>query len=166
MVVRTQCAKGSVNALYAIGRELMELGLVSGLDMTTECAVAKLSYLFGNKVSSDDFSRMMSQDVRGEVTDIIKPTFSGYQDNFIKAISDTMKISTEYDGLKEALYPTILCYAADFGYITVLEEMKKIGANFDSGDYEGRTPLHVAAKKGQVDVINYLIEQRNFYIHG
>jgi 60kDa lysophospholipase len=161
MVVRTQCTKGSVNALYAIGRELMELGLVSGLDMTIECAITKMSYLFGNNIRGEEFTKAMTQDLRGEVTDIIKPTFSGYQDNFIKAISDTMKISTEYDGLKEALYPTIMCYAADFGYISVLEEMKKIGANFDSGDYEGRTPLHVAAKKGQVEVINYLIEQRN-----
>lgn len=31
--------------MYAIGKELAELGVVSGLDMTVECAIAKLSYL-------------------------------------------------------------------------------------------------------------------------
>lgn len=31
-----------------------------------------------------------------------------------------MQQSTEYDGLKEALYPTIMCYASDFGYTSVL----------------------------------------------
>ncbi len=126
----------------------MELGIISGLDMTVECAVTKLSFLIGNKFSGEDITKYMMTDMRGEVTDIIKPTFHGHQDNFIKAISDTMKMSTEYDGLKEALYPTIMGYAADLGYISVLEEMKKIGANFEIGDYEGRTPLHIAAKKG------------------
>lgn len=159
--MRTQCNKGSVNALYAIGRELMGLGLISGLDMTMESSVTKLSYLLGNGIHGDQLTTLMQQDLRGELTDVIKPMFSGYQDNFIKAIADTMKMSTEYDGLKEALYPTIMCYAADFGYTTVLEEMKKIGGNFELGDYEGRTPLHVAAKKGQIDVINYLIGQGN-----
>mmetsp|Transcript_20073 Transcript_20073/g.17172 ORF Transcript_20073/g.17172 Transcript_20073/m.17172 type:complete len:82 (-) Transcript_20073:475-720(-) len=71
-----------------------------------------------------------------------------------------MKMSTEYDGLKEALYPTIMCYASDLGYTSVLEEMKKIGAKLDSGDYEGRTSLHIAAKKGKIEVVKYLIAEK------
>lgn len=34
--------------MYAIGKQLMDLGIISGLDMTIECSVAKLSYLLGN----------------------------------------------------------------------------------------------------------------------
>lgn len=47
IVITSQCGKGTVNTLYAIGRQVKELGIVSGLDMTLECAVAKLSYLLG-----------------------------------------------------------------------------------------------------------------------
>ena len=52
IVVISQCQKGTVNALYAVGRQVKELGIMTGLDMTLECAVAKLSYLLG-KVSYD-----------------------------------------------------------------------------------------------------------------
>jgi len=47
IVIISQCSRGTVNDLYSIGRQIKELGVVSGLDMTLECTVAKLSYLLG-----------------------------------------------------------------------------------------------------------------------
>jgi len=98
------------------------------------------------------------------LTELHPPNFHGAQDNFIKAISDALTISTEYEPLKNAVFPTIMCYAADFGYKSILKEVKKFGGNLESGDYEGRTPLHIAARKGHIKLIKYLIgEGNNFF---
>jgi len=68
-------------------------------------------------------------------------------DNFIKALADTMKIGTEYSHLKQAIFPSIINYASDYGYVSVLEELKKNGANFEHGDIYERSPAHIAARK-------------------
>jgi len=101
----------------------------------------------------------MHKDLRAELTEILPPSFQGHQDTFIKSISDAINMSTEHEALKDALFPTIMCYAADFGYISVLQEVKKFGADLKSGDYEGRTPLHIAAKKGHTEVVTFLINE-------
>lgn len=108
----------------------------------------------------------MNKDLRAELTEILPPDFQGHQDTFIRAISDAINMSSEHEALKEALFPTIMCYAADFGYISVLQEVKKFGTDLKSGDYEGRTPLHIAAKKGNVEVIQYLISEGIHYLRG
>jgi len=110
-------------------------------------------------LSQKEIVAEVQNDLRGELTEIVPPNFHVSQDTFIKAISDALNISTEYEPLKNAVFPTIMCYAADFGYMSVLKEVKKFGGSLESGDYEGRTPLHIAARKGHVNLIRYLIEE-------
>lgn len=44
----TQCLSGTVNMdIYATGKALEKAGVVSGTDITTESALAKLFYLMG-----------------------------------------------------------------------------------------------------------------------
>jgi L-asparaginase len=65
----TQCLKGSVNLRdYVTGSVLAEAGVISGLDMTTEAALAKLFYLFKKDYSIDVIKRLMKTNLRGELT--------------------------------------------------------------------------------------------------
>ncbi len=66
----TQCLEGSVEpGRYETGKHLLEAGVISGGDMTTEAALAKTGYLLGKGVSDKTFRRVMGQSLRGEITE-------------------------------------------------------------------------------------------------
>lgn len=65
----TQCTAGSVEMhRYATGHKLLEIGIVSGFDSTTESAVAKLMFLFGHGLSPEQVKEHMYCSLIGEVT--------------------------------------------------------------------------------------------------
>ncbi|MDD2247494.1 MAG: asparaginase [Proteiniphilum sp.] len=65
----TQCLYGSVEMhRYENGQRLEKLGVVSGYDITTEAALAKLMILFGQGKTPTEVSRLMSVSLRGELT--------------------------------------------------------------------------------------------------
>jgi len=65
----TQCASGSVDmSRYQAGQELKNLGVLSGNDITTEAAVAKLMFLFGQGMGSEEVKRNMQVSFAGEMT--------------------------------------------------------------------------------------------------
>ncbi|MBQ7387055.1 MAG: asparaginase [Clostridia bacterium] len=69
ITVCSQCPAGSVSlGTYEASSALKRAGAVSGLDMTTEAAVAKLYYLFSLGYSADVIKRRMEESLRGELT--------------------------------------------------------------------------------------------------
>jgi L-asparaginase len=54
--------------LYSTGQALREAGVVSGYDMTTEAALAKLYYLFEEGHAADQVGRLVQKNLRGELT--------------------------------------------------------------------------------------------------
>ncbi|MBR1788605.1 MAG: type I asparaginase [Bacteroidaceae bacterium] len=66
----TQCDAGAVEmGLYETGNQLLRAGVVSGGDMTVECAVTKLMYLLAQGLPPDEVRRLMAHSLAGEVTE-------------------------------------------------------------------------------------------------
>lgn len=65
----TQCIAGSVMmGQYETSEKLKKIGLVSGKDITTEAAVAKLMYLLGKDLSPKVFKTIFETSLRGEMS--------------------------------------------------------------------------------------------------
>ncbi len=67
ITVCSQCPQGTVTlGAYETSSALKDAGAVSGRDLTTEAAVAKLYYLFSKGYAADDVKRLMETDLCGE----------------------------------------------------------------------------------------------------
>jgi L-asparaginase len=65
----TQCYGGAVEqGKYETSRQLEEVGVVGGADLTTEAAVAKLMFLLGNYKNKGQVLEMLREPLRGELT--------------------------------------------------------------------------------------------------
>ena len=69
IIVCSQCPHGTVSlGAYETSNTLKEAGAISGYDITTEAAVAKLYYLFSRGLSDRDIRIRMERSLRGEMT--------------------------------------------------------------------------------------------------
>lgn len=69
ITVCSQCPSGTVTlGAYETSSALKAAGAVSGFDMTTEAAVAKLYYLFSLGLSKDEIKEKMEENLRGELS--------------------------------------------------------------------------------------------------
>ncbi len=65
----TQCVAGSVlQGRYETSVKLKKIGIISGKDITTESAIAKLMYLLGEGVPNQRFKEIFEGSLRGEMS--------------------------------------------------------------------------------------------------
>ena len=66
----TQCQRGTVEMnIYETGQQLLLAGVVSGSDMTVECAITKLMVLLGQDLSPEQIRLNMAKSLAGELTE-------------------------------------------------------------------------------------------------
>ncbi|WP_321331145.1 asparaginase [uncultured Bacteroides sp.] len=67
----TQCTSGSVEMeRYETGIQLLQAGVISGYDSTSESAVTKLMFLLGHELSNQEIRYKMNSSLVGEITKI------------------------------------------------------------------------------------------------
>ena len=61
--------------------------------------------------------------------------------------------------MDECKAAVIICQAAYENDLATLRRYVENGISSNAADYDGRTALHLAACEGNLDIINYLLEQ-------
>ncbi|XP_047390089.1 60 kDa lysophospholipase isoform X3 [Sciurus carolinensis] len=158
----THCLQGTVTADYASGMALAGAGIISGFDMTSEAALAKLSYVLGQPgLSLDDRKALLAQDLRGEMTlPPVSERGSSLQGSTLShGVSWLLSLSIGQGtglSLEDPVGQTLLHMAAQRGHTGVVALLLQRGVDVNARDEDGLSPLLLAVRGRHRGVIGLL----------
>ena len=155
-----QCYKYDGN--YSENQE--NYGLIQALDMTLEATLAKLSYLLGKKLETNEIKLQLTKNLRGELTPIQREDqFEIKEEHLVQSIAHIFSkknSSVNLELLRSILLPNIVCYLSKHNFLLdFLKELQTYNANYSMCDFDGRTPLHIACKEGNLEVVKFLTNE-------
>ncbi|KAL7797499.1 asparaginase domain-containing protein [Trichoderma ceciliae] len=153
----SQCVNGFVSPVYAPGTRLGRMGVIFGLDLTAEAALAKLSHLLAlPNLTQKDVVNQFSRSLRGEMTEIAHPSFS-HPTNPIDYTSRLTPMESAFAALG---------YAIQNGEIDVVRQLLEAEGSqlLKTADYAGNTAVHLAAVSGNTEIMLELL-QRGASVH-
>uniref|UniRef100_A0A8D2J6X4 asparaginase n=1 Tax=Varanus komodoensis TaxID=61221 RepID=A0A8D2J6X4_VARKO len=136
----TQCLRGTVSSAYATGKTLRDAGVIPGADMTPEAALAKLSYVLSKP------GLTMNEKRKVKCSGLLKSVI------FISSHS----IGGASPQRRPSSCETYFRCMIDFFLLKELILLQ--GGNLSSGDYDGRTPLHIACCEGNLEMVRHLLQ--------
>ncbi|KZM28715.1 uncharacterized protein EKO05_0009901 [Ascochyta rabiei] len=144
----TQCLSGNVSPTYAPATILGRAGVVFGQDLTTEAALTKLAYLLSiPNASPGDVARQMMISIRGELTEATRTHFEHPQKSGL--------MTPELTSL------TALGYAVQKGDLQETRDIIRSESRWllNDADYQGCTPVHLAATSPKVEILRDFLAQ-------
>ena len=138
IVISSQCKNGVVSSTYQGGNALKEMGAVLAEDMTFEAIIAKLSYLIGKGYDYKTVRKLMTVNLRGELTEPDQQIEGKENENITQYV--TQPIATVID-------PLVTQSAIVYNRIKAIKESIKRGDDLNAQDKDGKTMLHEAVIK-------------------
>lgn len=139
---------------------LETFGILSAVDMTVECCLAKLSYLLGKGYSNQEVKALFKENLRGEMT-IFQPELSLHSNKFVNALLTIMnenKKNEENYNLASTLLPTIINELVEKNNYSLLVKLKKIIKLTNFKHFGRKNPLHYAAINGNLQMAKFLLK--------
>ncbi|KAJ3119447.1 hypothetical protein HK100_000320, partial [Physocladia obscura] len=176
----SQCLRGLVTDAYATGKQLARLGIVPGKNLPVEeCRSRMKSNLRGELTVRNKQMQFAYSNKTQSLVDSVLPLLNAAAATSSNCglggpLSPTSPISVsqiqlrETDiggaadgsggGIEKVLIPTVLCHAVRNGDLEALTEVcKQYGSLISVGDYDGRTPLHIAASENHYNAVELLL---------